>query len=55
VRAEVETLIEEAIKAAEAMDPPSLEEMFTHTYSSMPPHLSEQLAEMRELHREKGT
>jgi len=54
VRAEAETLIEEAVKAAEAMAPPPLEEMFIHTYASMPAHLSRQLAEMREIQREKG-
>jgi pyruvate dehydrogenase E1 component alpha subunit len=54
VRAEAESLIEKAVKAAEAMDPPSLEEIFIHTYASMPPHLKEQLAEIREFQRETG-
>ncbi len=54
VQAEAEASINQAVKAAEAMEPPSLEEMFIHTYASMPPHLSEQLAELRESQQEKG-
>jgi pyruvate dehydrogenase E1 component alpha subunit len=53
VRAEAGILIEEAVMAAEAMDPPSPDEMFIHTYASMPPHLSEQLAALREFLGEK--
>jgi pyruvate dehydrogenase E1 component alpha subunit len=54
VQAEADALIEKAVKAAEAMDPPSLEDMFIHTYASMPPSLIEQLEELREFHQEKG-
>jgi pyruvate dehydrogenase E1 component alpha subunit len=54
VRAEADSLIEKAVKKAEGMDPPSLEDIFRYTYASLPPHLEEQLAELREFQKEPG-
>jgi pyruvate dehydrogenase E1 component alpha subunit len=51
-KAEAEALIEKSVRAAEAMDPPAPEEIFAHTYASMPPHLNEQLGELRRSHPE---
>lgn len=48
---EARRLTEDAVSTAEAFPPPSLEEVFEHTYADMPPALGEQLEALR---REQG-
>ena len=48
-RANAGSIVEDAVKKAEGMEPPPLEDIFRYTYASMPSHLEKQLAELREF------
>ena len=39
--------VEKAVKQAEAMPPPKIEDLFEYTYKKMPFHLKEQLDELK--------
>jgi pyruvate dehydrogenase E1 component alpha subunit len=47
VRAEAEVFIDAAVQAAENLPPPTMKELFSYTYATLPPHLKEQLEAMR--------
>ncbi len=51
VQAQAQAFIDAAVLAAENLPPPSLEEIFSYTYASLPPHLKEQLDGMREFQK----
>jgi pyruvate dehydrogenase E1 component alpha subunit len=46
--------VEEAAKKAKAMAPPSPDDMFTHTYRTMPPYLERQREGLRTFLKEQG-
>jgi pyruvate dehydrogenase E1 component alpha subunit len=48
IRKEAEDKVEEAVKKAEAMPPPSVEELFKYTYAEMPWNVKEELEELKE-------
>lgn len=48
VRKEAEDLVEKAVKKAEAVPPPDIEDYFKHTYAEMPKRLKEELEELKE-------
>ena len=50
-QAQARAFIDAAVQAAENMPPPSLEEIFSYTYASLPPHLKEQLDGMRKFQK----
>ncbi len=52
VRESAAATVEQAVTEAEAMPPASLEDLFVHTYATMPPGLREQLDEARAAGRE---
>lgn len=54
LRQEAEVFIEKAVKEAENTSPPSVEEIFSHTYKTLPPDLAEQLAELKSYLKERG-
>jgi pyruvate dehydrogenase E1 component alpha subunit len=54
IQQDVEVFIEEAVKAAEDTSPPTIEELFTHTYKTLPPDLEEQLEELKTYLKETG-
>ncbi|NOR15104.1 MAG: pyruvate dehydrogenase (acetyl-transferring) E1 component subunit alpha [Candidatus Aminicenantes bacterium] len=49
-----EAFIEKAVKAAEDTPPPTIEELFTYTYKTLPPDLAEQLEELKTYLKETG-
>ena len=54
IQRDAEVFIEEAVKAAEDTSPPTIEELFTHTYKTLPPDLEEQLEELKTYLKETG-
>jgi pyruvate dehydrogenase E1 component alpha subunit len=53
LRERVEAEIQQALAAAEKVAPPRLETLIEDVYATVPRHLQEQLAEVREAHRER--
>jgi pyruvate dehydrogenase E1 component alpha subunit len=54
VRAEALKQIDKAVKEAEAAPPPTIEELFEHTYKDMPPELAAQREELETFLKESG-
>ena len=50
---QAETEINQAVKDAENIPPPTSEDIFSFTYQDMPPHLAEQLDELETFLKEK--
>lgn len=51
---DIEAEIETAVKEAENTPAPSIEEIFLYNYKTMPPHLQEQLAELKAFLKDSG-
>jgi pyruvate dehydrogenase E1 component alpha subunit len=54
VQEEAKTTINRAIEEAEETPPPSIEELFIHTYKNMTSHLKEQMKELKVYLEERG-
>jgi pyruvate dehydrogenase E1 component alpha subunit len=55
VQMEVSAFIDKAVQEAENTPAPSLDDIFIYTYKNLPPHLKEQLENMRILIKDKET
>jgi pyruvate dehydrogenase E1 component alpha subunit len=54
VNREAEVLITRAVEEAESTPPPPPEDYFLNTYKDMPPHLEDELADLKDFLKEGG-